>query len=360
MSNKGMSAISDTTSSGVSAWTDQWRADDTGIDAFELEGSRRALENLRTLLYGKPMLDLIEHQVEQSEDRFKKWIAESDGQYSGGRVNLKIEGVSTEELFGTIAQILGGAFEEGEARRTSFIEGAVPAHPEHYGFSLEGPGGIETMAGLPTLTFPAYTDDSEVPENIRALIDPTFDVSRVGRALLRDGSVQCYVLQQFRDLPNGMEISLDIFYPAACPPSVADEHLKHYTVEFRNGVRLARAARAAEKAADEVADASGPGSTGTSDEVAGTWHIEGVAGGGKRAFDLTLTVDGERVTGSIVASDGRSADFSDGRVSGSTVTFKASIGMKVAFTLTVDGNSISGKMKAGMLPATQVEGKRLK
>lgn len=46
-------------------------------------------------------------------------------------------------------------------------------------------------------------------------------------------------------------------------------------------------------------------------------------------------------------------------VSGSTVTFKASLGMKITFALNIDGDSVSGKMKPGLLPATELTGHRI-
>lgn len=357
--NPGLDAVMDPSNSSITARTSTWTLDEAGIDRLELDAARGVLENLKTLLYGEPMLKLIEEQIDQSDANFKKWIEESNGLYTGDRVDLEIKGLSTEELFGTIAQILGGAFQEGEERRQSFLTGAVPAHPQHYGFSLEGPGGIETMAGLPTLTFPAYVDEADVPDYITAKIDPSFDASRVGKSLLRDGSVECYVLQQFRDVEGGMEVSLEIFYPAACPPSVVAEHLEHYTVEFRNGVRMATAARRLEAEQEQATPAEVDDVAAPVAGVEGKWHLEGSAAGGKREFDVSIETDGNDAHGTISAPDGRAADYSGGKVSGSTVTFKASLGMKITFTLDIDGDSVSGKMKPGLLPATELTGHRI-
>ncbi|AEK36147.1 hypothetical protein ACTXK0_13135 [Corynebacterium variabile] len=361
MTNHGMEAIMDSGNSSVTAHTSTWSVDEQGIDALELEASRGVLENLRTLLYGERMWKLIEPQIIQSEMNFKKWIEESDGKYTGDRVNLEITGTSTEELFGTLAQVLGGVMLEGEERKQSYLEGALPANPEHYCFSPEGPGGVETMGGLPTVTFPAYVEEDQVPDYIRGMIDTSYDVSRVGSSVLRDGSTQCYVLQQFRDVEGGMEISLDIFYPAACPSWVVEHHLKHYTVEFRNGVRLATAARRAEAEAAAAEQDSAPVETSAAPAagIDGTWRIEGSAAGTKREFDLTLTTEGNAAQGTISAPDGRGADFSGGRVDGTTVTFKANLGMKVTFTLEFDGDSLTGKMKPGLLPGTGVTGQRV-
>ena len=75
-------------------------------------------------------------------------------------------------------------------------------------------------------------------------MDPSYDVSTVGRGLLDDDeTVQSYVVQQFKDTDDGMVADLWIFYPQAAPASDVEEHLRHYAVEFRNGARLAAAAR---------------------------------------------------------------------------------------------------------------------
>jgi hypothetical protein len=52
-----------------------------------------------------------------------------------------------------------------------------------------------------------------------------------------------YVLQQFKDIEDGMEANLRIWCPAACPPIYLEEHAEHYAVEFRNGCRMAAAAQ---------------------------------------------------------------------------------------------------------------------
>ncbi|MCQ9389583.1 hypothetical protein NQ038_13135 [Brevibacterium sp. 50QC2O2] len=62
-----------------------------------------------------------------------------------------------------------------------------------------------------------------------------------GAATLEDGSVFTYVLQEYKDTDEGMNVSLRIWYPAAAPAAYTEEHAYHYAVEFRNGARLAAA-----------------------------------------------------------------------------------------------------------------------
>jgi len=356
MSFNGLAAVSDPENSRVTAVTNEWSVDDAGIDQFELEASRRILANLRTELYGQPMWDLLGHQIDAAEKQFQQWYADSNGEYRGGEVKLVLHGLSSDQLFGAFAQILGPAMAEGEERRQGSIGGVFPAHPEHYGLSIDGPGGVETMGGMPTLTFPAYVGDDEIPDFIRPHIDSSYTISRVGRGLLRDGSVQSYVLQQLKDAGDNVEVSLFIWYPAACPDFVVKEHLQHYAVEFRNGARMAAAMIRENDAADS--DVLLAGNAAPSAGIAGQWHLEGSAGPAKREFDLTLTVDGQTAQGTLVSADGRSVDLDNGVIDGATVAFKANLGMKVVFTLTFDGDTVTGKMKPGIMPATTLTGTR--
>lgn len=360
MTFDGQAAIADPANSRMTASTTEWTVDDAGIDQFELEASRRILANLRGKLYGQPMWDLIGEDVKNADEKFHEWYDASDGEYKGGEVTLKIADLTTDQLFEAIMQTLGAAMLEGEARRRGSITGVFPAHPEHYGLSLDGPGGVETMGGMPTLTYPAYVDEDEIPDFIRPLIDADhYDMSKVGRGLLSDGTVQTYVLQQFRDTDEGIEASLWIWYPAACPDSVFKEHLQHYAVEFRNGVRMATAMLAQDAAAPEEEleiDAPAGASTGGLD---GTWRIGGSMGPAKREFEVTIVTDGRAASGTVTAPEGKSADLSDGKVAGDSVVFRANLGMKLTFRLTADGDDMTGTMKAGIMPAIDLSGHRL-
>lgn len=115
-------------------------------------------------------------------------------------------------------------------------------HPEHYTLPAEGVGVVETMGGFPTLTRVSVLPKDETPDFISELVDPSYEFVNAGQGVLDDGTtIQSYVLQQFKDTDTGLEANLRIWYPAAAPASDIEEHLRHYTVEFRNGCRLAAA-----------------------------------------------------------------------------------------------------------------------
>lgn len=236
-------AISDTTLTAVTATTPATTVDDTGIDEWELAASRRILANLRTLLAGQPMLELIDDQVVESDRQLKSYVEQSNGEFTGTQVLLQIVGLHVQQLMPAIREIMGGAASPDPAVRDAALSMAFAAHPEHYAMAPAGrPGVIETMGGLPTRSFPAFVQPDEAPSFVSDLIDSSYDLSTVGAADLADGTIFTYVLQEYRDTADGMEASLRIWYPAACPPAYVEEHAQHYAVEFRNGARLAAAA----------------------------------------------------------------------------------------------------------------------
>lgn len=243
MINPGMDAVATGKYTKVTATTPAATVDDTGIDEWELKASRRILANLRTLLLGRPMQDLIEEQVEESDRDMKEYVAKSNGEFTGTQVMVNIAGLQIAEFMPTLRGLMGGAAGSDDEVRQASIEGAFPAHPEHYAMLAGGrPGVIETMGGLPTRSYPAFVRPEDVPSFVSDLIDSSYDLSTVGSATLQDGTIFSYVLQEYKDTPTGMEASLRIWYPAACPPAFVEEHTEHYTVEFRNGARMAAAA----------------------------------------------------------------------------------------------------------------------
>lgn len=213
--------------------------DDTDIDRWELQASRRILGNLRTRLAGAPMLDLIHDQVEEADRVMKRYVEESHGEFRGTRIVMTIGGLSVQELLASIRAAMGGAASTDPQVREAALQHMFEAHPEHYAMPEGGAGVIETMGGLPTRSRPAFVAPQSAPAFVVDLIDPAYQVSTVGAATLDDGTVFTYVLQEYRDTPEGMEASLRIWYPAAAPQDYLDEHAQHYAVEFRNGARFA-------------------------------------------------------------------------------------------------------------------------
>jgi hypothetical protein len=85
-------------------------------------------------------------------------------------------------------------------------------------------------------------------------------------------------------------------------------------------------------------------------DISGTW--EGVVNSpmGEQKSTMTLSQDGDTVTGTNAGAQG-SADIQDGKVDGNTFTWKMDITVPMPLTLegtaTVEGDAMSGSIKAG-------------
>jgi len=213
-------------------------ADDTGIDAWELAAARGVLMNLKELLYGQPMLDLIGGQIEESDRLLRQYVAESKGEFKGTQAIVSIQGLKVAEFMTMLRRSLSPQ-SSPEALHATAREILFPTHPEHYAGDLATFGIVETMGTLPTRSRPTYIQSA--PAFITELIDESYSVRNAGAAAIADGTVFTYVLQQYKDTADGMEINLRIWYPAAAPSIFLEHHAKHYSVEFRNGARIAAA-----------------------------------------------------------------------------------------------------------------------
>ena len=215
-------------------------ADDTGIAAWELAAAKGVLANLKELLYGQPMLDLIGAQVTESDNLLRQYVADSKGAFTGTQVVVKIKGLKLAEFMALLRDSLSpkGTAEETRDAALNIIG---PMHPEHYAYDMNAFGGIETMGKLPTRSRPAYVEAA--PAFVSQLMDTSYPLRNMGAATIADGTLFTYVLQQYKDTADGMEANLRIWYPAAAPSIYLEHHAKHYAVEFRNGARLAAAGK---------------------------------------------------------------------------------------------------------------------
>ena len=205
------------------------------VDAWELKASRRALENLKSLLVGQPMLDLLKDQLDASDAYYKDIIAESNGQYKESRIDLKAKGISLAQWMDWWKVWLMES-SNPETKQKNFMETMIPAHPEHY-TTPPYPGGIvETIGGHVARVRIAPSFDP--PDFVRAYGDPTYQpMSAIGT--LDNGSILFYILQEVRDCEGGCEFHLRLLFPSAAPQNFFDEHAEHLAVEYRTFVRQA-------------------------------------------------------------------------------------------------------------------------
>ena len=94
--------------------------------------------------------------------------------------------------------------------------------------------------------------------------------------------------------------------------------------------------------------------------VDGEWKINLTTPLGQQERTLTLSANGNELTGTMGGPAGANA-IQEGRVDGNAVSwsvFAPQLGANVAFSGTVDGDRMSGSAQLGMLGAAPFEGSR--
>ncbi len=94
----------------------------------------------------------------------------------------------------------------------------------------------------------------------------------------------------------------------------------------------------------------------------GTWETTTNTPMGPQKGQLTLSTDGDTLTGTMSSPQG-SLDISDGQVDGNNVSWKADITspmpMTLEFKATIDGDSMSGEVKLGAFGTGSLSGTRI-
>ena len=94
---------------------------------------------------------------------------------------------------------------------------------------------------------------------------------------------------------------------------------------------------------------------------AGTWNVTVATPFGDQDLEIDLKVDGEKVSGTAKHPSG-TFPFEGGRYRDDKVVFEVSLEVPVKadlkVTLQADGDTISGKAKAGLMPSFKVSGTR--
>ena len=205
------------------------------VDAWELKAARRGLQNLKTLLQGQPMLDLIAKQIEVGDAYFKGLIAKSNGQFKESRIDFHAKGIKSSQFIEWF-KIVDNK-EKPEGIRRFFCDIMAPAHPEHYALGPYAIGIVETIGQH--ICRVRVDNTVQVPEFVRAYGDPTFDKKLPVTGYLDDGTVFLYGFQEMRDTEDGCDCRFRILFPAASPQILFDEHTEHLAIEFRSWITAA-------------------------------------------------------------------------------------------------------------------------
>ena len=96
--------------------------------------------------------------------------------------------------------------------------------------------------------------------------------------------------------------------------------------------------------------------------VAGTYNVVTKTPMGDQTGTFTVVVDGDSFTGSVTNPMG-TMDVQDGKVSGNTLTWKMDMKVPMPMSLegeaSVDGDAISGNIKAGAFGSMALSGTRV-
>ncbi|RSL59445.1 hypothetical protein CEP53_005798 [Fusarium sp. AF-6] len=184
-------------------------------DAWELKASRRGLLNLKTLLYGQPMHDLLKTQLEEADAFYKQLILDFNGEYKESRIYLKAKNFKSSYFMDWQKQI-AEVMKSEEVKRDFFLKSVATAHPEHYAMPAYPAGIIETIGEHVARV--QVRPDLSVPDFVKAYGDPSY-VSIPVTGLMDDDTVLFYVLHEFRDAEDGSgcDIILRLLFPAAAP-----------------------------------------------------------------------------------------------------------------------------------------------
>ncbi|KAI9474201.1 MAG: hypothetical protein EXX96DRAFT_611012 [Benjaminiella poitrasii] len=217
------------------SWPTGERVESSQVDSWELKASRRALRNLKTLLAGQPMLDLIQSQIEESDAYYKDIIEKSNGQYKESRIDLKAKGISFAQ-FMNWWKVWMNELLNPEIQQQVFLDTMVPAHPEHYALPPNKGGIVETIGEhIARMNIQPCMNP---PDFVKAYGDPTYHhLPAIGT--LEDGSILTYILQEIKDSDEGCDFRLRLLFPAAAPQVFFDEHAEHLAIEFRSFINTA-------------------------------------------------------------------------------------------------------------------------
>jgi uncharacterized protein len=191
---------------------------------WELFFARRALARIKANLGIDKMIELVQPQVNESNENFSKWISESNGKWVVSRTVIQVTGLKAEEFL-AYHKTLGNN-----------PPPALNAEPEHYGFrAVDGRiQVVESLGGHVTDIRFLFTDDIDIPaEDIYS----DCPLRQFGYGSVGNEKIAVKSGHQFRNTDEGFEAILQIYFPAAIPEEVVEGHRQHLAVEHVNWFR---------------------------------------------------------------------------------------------------------------------------
>ncbi|RKR75935.1 CocE/NonD family hydrolase [Frondihabitans australicus] len=191
--------------------------DDASILGHELFSARRTLALLKGRLGRERILDLLAPEIRASDEAMRTAVDASEGRELSGSTTLLARGITAGQFGGWLA----ASFDREDAM--------LAAHPEHYVIHTEADGRPNIVETLGEQVCSFFMDGWDAAEEA----EPG---SHRSRLVLADGTVIGWVSTLFTDVPGGFTAKLSVGLPAACGQATVDQHLGHFSVEFRNWI----------------------------------------------------------------------------------------------------------------------------
>ncbi|WP_329064202.1 hypothetical protein [Amycolatopsis sp. NBC_01480] len=199
------------------------------IDDFELFYARRALRILKSRLGHQGLLDLLAKDIDKGNAFLRECAQASDGAFAGGTIVLSADGLSSKDFVTWLSK----AFADEDV--------LIAAHPEHWAFSEQPGSGVNVVETIGSHLSSFYMAGwgAEAPawaaESDAVLPESKFPLKMAADLVLGDGTVIGRVLCQFGDTTTGFDTALTVYVPQTCK-EVVEQHLRHFSVEFRNWI----------------------------------------------------------------------------------------------------------------------------
>jgi hypothetical protein len=206
--------------------------DQATVDQWELRQARLALSILKDGLRGEAMIRLLAPYIEAADQRGRAVAAASNGEWGPPvESTFEVRGLPMEEFFAW--------FQDHLSDEPAMLAG----NPDHY--EIRMPEGIitETIGGIPT-RFMFHFDPIDPPASFT--LDPEFPVRPMGgggatMATLLDGVTPQALPagMQLRQTDDGFAMKMTLYFPAAAPPDMLEDHSRHYAIEFSRWISMA-------------------------------------------------------------------------------------------------------------------------
>lgn len=203
-------------------------SDDRNIDRNELVSARRALRLIKSNLGPDRLHELVREQVAEGNAFFREHVRRSGGRQATGSITIEASNLTAANFSAWMIQMF------------SRQDQLIAAQPEHYLMDMADPHGphvVETLGDHVVGFYMGGWDESQVSADEPDGVDRRHSSLKLDD----DGTVFGSVSTAFLEAPNGMRAELTVTLPATSAPEAIEQHLEHYSVEFRNWMLMAAA-----------------------------------------------------------------------------------------------------------------------